>query len=391
MAHIRQRPDRGEGVWQVTVAAGRDPVTRRYRQVTRTLKAGPPTAKGNPPQAVLKLAARLQTEADRGRYQGSGSTLGFLLGEYVQAQKTRGRSPKTVAGYDSLRRLICDRDGPGQGIADIPLDKLTARHVDALDMRLADAGRSQTTRAHYSAFIRQAVEQAINWGFLDRNPIRGAERPTLEPAPVDPPTVQQIAALIAAARAQGNADLGSFIYCAAALGARRGELCGLQWRDIEPGHVVIRRTVSDTSYGVQVVPRTKTNRIRRLAIGSETAAVLDDQRDRTREHTGLPEPPPEAFVWSMEEDHLTPWRPDKVTKAFTALRDGLGLGHVHLHSLRHAAVTRALGAGVDLRTAASRFGHDPTLMTKVYAHAIETADQLAAATAELGLLTVPVK
>ena len=49
---------------------------------------------------------------------------------------------------------------------------------------------------------------------------------------------------------------------------------------------------------------------------------------------------------------------------------GLGLPHVHLHSLRHFAATELLAAGVNPRVAADVLGHaDPAMTLRVYAHA----------------------
>jgi integrase len=379
MAHIRQRPDMGEGVWQVVVSTGRDPVTGRYRQTTRTVKAGPPTAKGLPPRQVTQLASKLEAEAGEGRHRGSKVTLGYLLDQYVDYSKARGRAPRTVAGYESLCRQICDPDGLGQGIHRIGLKKLTSHDLDAFDRRLALAGKSQTTRAHYSSLLAQALRQAVKWGWLDRSPATGADRPVI------PPTVAEVRRLIDAARRGsgnkyasrgGHPMLACLIFVASALGARRGELSRLRWSDVDlaAGYVVFRYT--------------KTKRVRRVAIGEATADVFRELHHLGTQRAtlaGLDRLPASAYVWSVSVDHTTPWTPDSMTQAFTRLREREKLPHVHLHSLRHMAVSRALEAGLDVKTASTRFGHDPSLMLRTYAHAIEGADRAAAAAGESGL------
>jgi integrase len=86
----------------------------------------------------------------------------------------------------------------------------------------------------------------------------------------------------------------------------------------------------------------------------------------------------DAFVFSDEPAGRAPWRPDSaVTGRFMKLRDELGID-VRLHDLRHAAATQLLVAGVDVRTAAERLGHDPRTMLGIYAHPVREADQRAA-------------
>jgi integrase len=52
-----------------------------------------------------------------------------------------------------------------------------------------------------------------------------------------------------------------------------------------------------------------------------------------------------------------------------------------LHDLRHWSATLAIGRGHDIRTVANRLGHaNPAMTLRVYAHALEVADQAVAET-----------
>jgi integrase len=75
----------------------------------------------------------------------------------------------------------------------------------------------------------------------------------------------------------------------------------------------------------------------------------------------------------------TPIRPDVVSAFFGRVRDELGLGHVHLHSLRHFAATQLARGDVSARTIAGRLGHaDASLTMRVYAAFFPAADVEAA-------------
>ena len=59
-----------------------------------------------------------------------------------------------------------------------------------------------------------------------------------------------------------------------------------------------------------------------------------------------------------------------------------------LHDLRHWSATLAIGSGHDLRTVANRLGHaNPAMTLRVYAHAVEAADEAVAKT--LGRMLEP--
>jgi integrase len=51
---------------------------------------------------------------------------------------------------------------------------------------------------------------------------------------------------------------------------------------------------------------------------------------------------------------------------------------VSFHGLRHSATILLLTNGVDVKTAASRLGHNPALMLRTYAHFVPSADRQAA-------------
>ena len=97
--------------------------------------------------------------------------------------------------------------------------------------------------------------------------------------------------------------------------------------------------------------------MRRIALDSETVALLREHRERVRarieelggELTG------QTFVFSSvrSPDHSEPYSPHAVSSRYKDMADRLGI-ETHLHSLRHYSATELLTAGVDLRTVAGR-------------------------------------
>jgi integrase len=184
--------------------------------------------------------------------------------------------------------------------------------------------------------------------------------------------------ILAAAR-DDSPDLGIAVWLAAITGARRGELCGLRWSDLEDESFVIRRSVVSLS-GRVAVKDPKTHRARRVALDDETLRLLRAHRVARAEIAlalGL-RLEDDAYVLSDHPSAAEPLRPDTFTDRFRRLARRLGLA-CRLHDLRHWHVTQALGAGLPVRDVAERVGHASARMTlDVYGHAIAGADRRAA-------------
>lgn len=155
--------------------------------------------------------------------------------------------------------------------------------------------------------------------------------------------------------------MACWLHVAAATGARRGEVCGLQWRDIDfdQRSVRIERSVSATTASGVHVKSTKTGGVRRVSITAQAVDGLRAQYDRAeRTARGCGRAVGTSdFVFTSDPNAARPWRPELVTRRWERLRAGAGLRHVRLHDLRHFVATELLTQGIDVRTVANRLGH----------------------------------
>jgi integrase len=85
----------------------------------------------------------------------------------------------------------------------------------------------------------------------------------------------------------------------------------------------------------------------------------------------------QAYVFARTPDGGTPFRPDTVSKQFTALVRRLAHDHT-LYGLRHFMATQ-LGAVAGAGTVRERMGHSSLAVTSVYMHRVSEADRAAAA------------
>jgi integrase len=360
--------ERAPGVWEVTAATGRDPRTGRYGQISRTVRGTK--------RAANQAAAELLTEvANRSAGSPEGS-VGHLLDAFLDHANTRGLAPKTLLGYELLAKQAKADFGS------VDLRKLTAARLDSYYRGLIRRGLSARTVGHHHAFLRSALRQGVRWRWIARSPADTASPPRAPSAEPEVPSIAQVRRLLTEAETY-NPDLTSMLWVAATTGMRRGELCGLRWPDIDfaSGTLTVRTSISDLPGRVEVRP-TRSRRVRRIAIDPGTVAVLDRQRhaanDRCRAFGAHLDD--DAYVWSQDPDHGSPWRPDRVTHAFERVRERAGLSDIRFHHLRHFAATMMLSGDVDVRTAAGRLGHaDSSVTLRTYAHVLEQRDREAAA------------
>ena len=211
-----------------------------------------------------------------------------------------------------------------------------------------------------------------------RRPGEAARGPSLKP-----PSPEDVIRLIEAAKRSRRPELGVVFHVAAVTGARRGELIALRWSavDLVGAQVLVER--SAVQVGRDVIEKdTKPHQARRLALDAGTVDLLGRHKTAMEERAALFDVAlsDEAFVFSDEPDSMAPWKPGRITLAFSRFCAQEGIEGVRFHDLRHFAATRLLASGVDVRTVSGRLGHANAATTLgVYAHFLQSADQAAAA------------
>jgi integrase len=348
--------------------SGIDPVTNKYRQISKTVRGNKTQAR----QALNKYVA----EAQEGRYDGTSSTFGQLVVKWLTLTKN-DLSPTTLRTY---RNLLKNHILPG--LEDRPVNAIKSSDLDMLYVNLSNrVGLSPASVRQIHAIIRRAFRQAVMWGWVATNPAANATPPRLVKPKLSPPSAAQVDELLRVAD-EHDPEFGHFLHISASTGARRGEVCALRWSNLDSKRMTltIERSIAEVPGGLKEKD-TKTHQNRRIALDAETLEVFEAQRAIAIERAsqvGM-KIAPDAFVFSREPDCQTPWTPGNVTNQFQAIRDQLGLKRTRLHDLRHFAVTRLMTAGIDVRTVSGRHGHANASTTlSVYAHFVEASDQDAA-------------
>ena len=362
--------ERDEGVWEIRAFVGRDPVTAKPRQVSRVVRGGKRDAE--------KRLAELVTEVSAGRVDTTRVTFGHLFDSWLEQQEHLGRSPVTLRNLECVIAAVLKPE-----LGKTYLQNLKPATLDAFYGRQANVGKAPTTIRRYHSHIAAALEQALKWGWISSNVARSASPPSMHPPEVVAPEIGTLRALLEDAERR-NPRLAPALALAALTGARRAELCGLRWDDLDVllARVTIRRAVvRDREPGGLVVKETKTGRVRRIALDPISLEILERHRigcEAAAQACGVPLAD-KSYVFSPDVDCSTPYNPETLTALFGRCRDKIGHPDLRLHHLRHFSATQLIAAGVDVRTVAGRLGHSsPSITLNVYSHFIENADREAA-------------
>ncbi len=354
------------GTWELVVDIGRDPLTRRRRQRSRTFH-------GTKREAERELR-RLVTSVEDGRLTGTDVVVADLLGRWLELASDQ-LSPTTIREY---RRLVEKRIGPA--IGSVPLTKLTTAQLDEFYQALTkQAGLAPASVRQIHSIIRRGLRQGVKWGWIEHNVAVNATPPVLRSKRIEPPSLDMIRSLISAAEAY-DPSFGVLVRIAIATGLRRGELCGLRWIDIDLDQcrLHVRRSVAAIPGGA-TEKSTKTGTSRKLSIDVATAQQLGDHLRRMEDRAASADELllPDGYLFSHSPDGSTPWHPDNVTGAFRRLPPNQG--NTRFHDLRHAHATQLLARGVDVTTVSGRLGHANSSTTlNIYAHVLDEKDHAAA-------------
>jgi integrase len=369
----RKRRARGEG----TIRLRRDgrwegrlslPDGRRKSVFARTQR-----------EAVEKLR-RLQQDIAQGQLPAAGRppTLAAFLETWLVDVGHRC-GPRTHRSYADVVRLHLR---PALGTVPLDLRHLTPARIQALLHAKQAAGLSPRTVTYIRDVLSRALNVAVRWGWLPRNPAPLAAVPRQVRRPVPVLTPAQARGLLAAARAPDQPPyLAAFLSLLLGLGLRRGEALGLSWSDIDVAAGTVRITAQlGRVLGVGLVrrPPKSTAALRTLPLPPVVAAELAAWQRRQAAARLAAGPAWQAVPWQPVFTTAlgTPLDERAVHRAFKRLLDqagpALGLSPtLRLHDLRHACATLLLAEGTPLKLIQELLGHASAHLTlSTYSHVL---------------------
>ena len=365
---LKRKPD----YWEVRAYAGTDPITGRDRYTSRTVRGG----RRDADKLLAQLVAKLDREGPTTRH-----TLNELLASHIDHLEHRGREARTIEGYRSIATQV-KKDRIGK----MPVANIGVKTVDDFYLRLKSRGLSPGSIQRYHALMRAAFRQAMAWDWVARNPVQLATPPTAPRVGRRIARPDVVASVITEGLASRNPMNGLALRLLATTGARRGEVCGLRWDDLDldTGVMRIRTAIAQLTDGSLVEKEPKGHQQREVALDSRTVELLRRHRVEQRDQMAALdlEPPADGYVLADlvgDPTGMTPTPPNRLTQAFARLRVRVpGAEDLRLHDLRHWFASTQLDAGEPLPAVAARIGDHVETLAKVSAHKGHRGDAEAA-------------
>lgn len=256
-------------------------------------------------------------------------------------------------------------------ISFITMNRTTIMHwLTKLNAR----GLSQGTIGSAFYTVRKTYNYYYELGELTRNPFQGVKPPKKGNSKVTHLTKEQMDHFISCLDSE-KPKFRLACYLAFYAGLRRGEICGLRWRDIDLdlGIISINTAIGISKKSYTKQPKNKTS-IRTFPIVPQ---LLEELKKNVSE--------PNHFVVGFGSDFMAPstlsFEFNRFVKAHNIV-DAYGK-HITLHSLRHNLGSVGITSGMDIASLSKMMGHSSRAMTlDTYGDA--TKDAMIIATNKLG-------
>ncbi len=323
---------------------------------------------------------------NRGTYtEPAKTTVRDWLTDWLKSYGKQNLAPTTYQGYKIIieKHLIPE-------LGAIALRDLKPKHIRDYYTKTLESGRrdgkvkalgaslSPTTVSQHHRVLREALQHALELEMIYRNPADAVKPPK---------KVKHEINFLPAEDANKIIDLfkGSYMYMpvflAVTTGARRAEILGLAWSDVDlkKGIINIRRGLYITKeQGLFFKePKNKTSK-RAVAISPTVVRVLKahkTEQKKTKLSFGKNHDEKD-LVCSLQDGQLI--HPSTVTKMFQVTSEAAGY-KITFHQLRHAHASYLLQQGVHPKVVSERLGHSNIAITiDLYSHIAPTMQREAA-------------
>lgn len=289
--------------------------------------------------AAKAVYSRLKTEAREGRLvprekKRISPTIREIVTERVEGFSGRGiKNERHYAAWWITQW------------GDRRINEITPDDVRKMISRLRTEGTwSDKTINHVMGHLRVALNQAVQSGKLDKNPMDPVR---MLPVPrgrlrfLTEGEEQRLREVMAPSEFR-------LVRFAILTGLRREEQFSLTWSDI------------DLQNRVLTIPRSKHGGTRHVPLSDEAIEILRALRTETRVMSAW------CFPSQNPATHIDPQ--NFYRRVYLPALERAGIKGVTWHTLRHTCASRLVMAGVDIRTVQEILGHKTLAMTMRYSH-----------------------
>ncbi len=400
MAYIREKKTKdGRRFYEIEISRGRSkkPITRRWY-----IPDG--WSKKTIDRELNKIAAELERQVEEGTLLSRSEQKEKLAAEEAERAKLKTFRQYAEGVYLPAKDLEVTENTKAAYRTNLQLhvfpafgDVLLAEITPAMITKLL-LGHLQN-HAHSSTIkVYNVINGVFEMAFLDDsvpfNPMLKVKRPKQQKREDETDgTAKALKAdeliRVLSCVAKEPTKWQAFIHLAADTGCRRGELCALEWDDIdfENGLISVRKNLQYTPGKGEYFTSPKNGKTREVDIGDDTIALLRKWKKEQAKicvckYVFNPERSNQFKHLSAEDKkhpkkgkkpipiETMPMSPQTPTRYFHNFGVKYGIPEFHPHLLRHTSASVAITNGADVTSVSARLGHsDPAVTLRMYSHA----------------------
>lgn len=401
MANITKRMTKSGAAYRIKVSLGYD---ETYKQITKSMTFKPkPGMTERQIKAELNRQAVLFEEKTKQEYAEHLRRVEMGLDDDTSLTARRVRFEPLAEEWIELMetthemkpatiiRIKTMRERTYKAIGNIYVDVLNYRQIQKFITSLAKkgvnkhtgGGLSQKTQKHYVTFISDVLSYARTCGLITDNPCTKVKTVKTGEKEKEIYSLEELKTLLNLINEKADLQHRVMFNLLAYCGMRRGELMGLEFKDIdfENNTLEIVRTSNyqngDTGIYTST-PKTKSS-IRELYLQPDLVKLIKEwqqEQQQTAEKCG--------DLWAYSDRLFINWRgePMRPYYPYKWLKDFCEKEHVPfkgLHSFRHTVATQSIVNGADVSTVSAILGHSTVSTTlNIYTHAVRKAKAKAA-------------
>jgi len=356
---------RSKGSYAIFISLGKDPTTGKYNYHWETVRGTKTEAE--------KRRTELLHQLDTGTFiRPSKTTFAEYLERWLKDYAKPNVSPRGYERYSGIIRKYLIPE-----IGHIPLTQLRPGDIQKHYTGIREKGLNPQTIKFHHAVIHKALQTAVKWGLLNRNPADGVDVPKNGHTEMQTWDDFEVRQFLDAAK--GSVYYALF-HTALFTGMRRSELLGLKWADVEVQQLHVCRSLHHLKDGSYIFTQPKSDKSRRtIALSPSSVLVLAEHKERQQGvRTMLGETVgKDDLVFSTPQG--SPLRPNTITRAWTVLAAKAGVKPIRLHDARHTHASLMLKQGVHPKIVQERLGHATISMTlDIYSHVAPGLQEAAA-------------
>ena len=282
------------------------------------------------------------------------SSLHFINEKYLPHALQHKRSVKFDRSMCKLR--IIPKFGH------LALNQLTRQDIQLFHSDLSNEGLSPAYCDHHLKLIRHALNLAVDWELLEKNPAGRIQLFRVDNRVERLLSDRELNGLLHVLKTDDNRTVCSLVIFLLSTGARLNEALKAKWSHINQANKVWKIPARNS----------KSKRIRSVPLNASAIALLQQLScNQSSEY---------LFVSSTTGDRLK-----YVHKTWDRLRKKAGLPKLRLHDCRHRFASSLVNNGFSLHSVMVILGHSSPVITNRYIHMSTKALQDAADSASLQL------